>query len=599
MASGIVKLSGGGALYGQLSWYSEPDTASNSSEVTVTLQYGKSNSYSGTTGTFTGWLSIDGDEASDSYYGTIESYWHDMFSHTVRVYHDDDGKGSVYIEGSVSGPGGTSLAGKTASGGETITLDLIPRQASLSGAESFTDEGNPAITYSNQAGYGASSLQACIASEDGNTIYVPYRDIPKTGSSYRFNLTTAERNALRNATPNSNTMSVRFYMKCTIGSETDYKSIVKTFSIVSGEPVFSPTITDDSATAALTGNAGKLVRYVSNVEVSSGAAAVKGAKLVSQEIKNGSKSITAESGSFLAVESGEFTFSAVDSRGNTASTVVKKDIVEYVKLTCNIGTNAPDTDGNFTFQLSGNYFNASFGAADNTLKVEYRYKVADGAYTGWIVMQPTIIGNTYKASAEFTGLDYQTIYTFQARATDRIGTITTLETPMQSTPVFDWGADDFKVNGYFRAKKDAQFDGDLNIGGDLSIKGKVFNPFDVGCLYISSKSTSPAEKYGGTWEKQENVFILAAGSLYPAGSTGGEAAHKLTVPELASHKHTAKVPSINDTVPVGWDEHGNGYVWPWVYDSNGGNSLINATGGDQPHNNMPPYKAYYMWERIE
>lgn len=22
-----------------------------------------------------------------------------------------------------------------------------------------------------------------------------------------------------------------------------------------------------------------------------------------------------------------------------------------------------------------------------------------------------------------------------------------------------------------------------------------------------------------------------------------------------------------------------------------------AVGGDQPHNNMPPYKVYYVWER--
>ena len=40
--------------------------------------------------------------------------------------------------------------------------------------------------------------------------------------------------------------------------------------------------------------------------------------------------------------------------------------------------------------------------------------------------------------------------------------------------------------------------------------------------------------YIGTWEQIKDVFLLAAGDTYSAGSTGGEATHTLTVAEFAT-----------------------------------------------------------------
>ena len=67
-------------------------------------------------------------------------------------------------------------------------LDRIPRQADITSAPDFNDEQNPTIGYSNPAGNSVNSLQACI-SLTGASADVSYRDIPKTGSSYTFNLT--------------------------------------------------------------------------------------------------------------------------------------------------------------------------------------------------------------------------------------------------------------------------------------------------------------------------------------------------------------------------------------------------------------------------
>lgn len=41
----------------------------------------------------------------------------------------------------------------------------------------------------------------------------------------------------------------------------------------------------------------------------------------------------------------------------------------------------------------------------------------------------------------------------------------------------------------------------------------------VGSLYISENSTSPAELYGGTWERIKDKFIMGASDTHPAGTT--------------------------------------------------------------------------------
>jgi hypothetical protein len=67
-------------------------------------------------------------------------------------------------------------------------------------------------------------------------------------------------------------------------------------------------------------------------------------------------------------------------------------------------------------------------------------------------MTATKSGNTYEAITTITGLDYQTTYTFQAYAVDKISTVYSEETPIKSTPVFDWSKDDFNVNVNFNLK---------------------------------------------------------------------------------------------------------------------------------------------------
>lgn len=119
--------------------------------------------------------------------------------------------------------------------------------------------------------------------------------------------------------------------------------------------------------------------------------------------------------------------------------------------------------------------------------------------------------------------------------------------------------------------------------------------YRVGDIYITTNSTSPAEIFGGTWERIEDRFLLAAGSTYAAGSTGGEASHTLTIDEMPSHRHG--INTIKGAPTGNWQANP-----PWT--GNPGeekpepNTVTLYAGGGAAHNNMPPYLAVYVWRRV-
>lgn len=125
--------------------------------------------------------------------------------------------------------------------------------------------------------------------------------------------------------------------------------------------------------------------------------------------------------------------------------------------------------------------------------------------------------------------------------------------------------------------------------------------YPVGAVYISENSTSPASLFGGTWESIGGRFLLGADATYAAGGTGGEATHTLTTDEMPEHKH--KGITIAGNKLTAWSETGTGGVFDMnsLFNGSGHNTndfYAEPEGGSQPHNNMPPYLAVYMWKRV-
>lgn len=110
-------------------------------------------------------------------------------------------------------------------------------------------------------------------------------------------------------------------------------------------------------------------------------------------------------------------------------------------------------------------------------------------------------------------------------------------------------------------------------------------PFPVGFVYSSYTNTSPGSTFGGTWSPITGRF-----PYFNAGTgTGGSNTHTLTVAEIPSHTHDwrgwnwLQSPTSGDQALI-------------VGSSNAGGSTT-ASGGGQPHNNMPAYQMFYAWRR--
>ena len=64
--------------------------------------------------------------------------------------------------------------------------------------------------------------------------------------------------------------------------------------------------------------------------------------------------------------------------------------------------------------------------------------------------------------------------------------------------------------------------------------------YPVGSIYMSVVNISPASFLGGTWQAiEQGRMLMAAGSSWQAGTTGGAVYHTLTVQEMPAHDHSA------------------------------------------------------------
>ena len=144
----------------------------------------------------------------------------------------------------------------------------------------------------------------------------------------------------------------------------------------------------------------------------------------------------------------------------------------------------------------------------------------------------------------------------------------------------------------------------------------------IGSYYITEKEDSSDNLIvggGGTsWTKVENKFLFGSGSKN-VGVTGGEETVILTFNQIPSHTHNASTNTTGrhnhsyHTAPHSFaeqDQSQEAIISPSYGSSNavtketyynGDHShtvTVNATGGSQSHNNMPPYLVVNIWKRV-
>lgn len=443
--SGSFNTTGYQGRYLTFSWTATQDINANTSTISWTLKgAGTASSSWYNSGPFK--VVIDGATVYSSstriklYNGTV------VASGTKTLTHNSTGKKSF----SASAEAAIYSGSVNCKGSGTWSLNDIPRKATVLTAPNFNDEENPKITYSNPLGNNATTLQACIAL-NSTDIVVAYRDISKTGTSYTFNLTDAERTALRAAVTSGISRAIRFYIKTTFGGTNYYSYLAKTFTIKDGTPTLNPVVEDtDSKTLALTGDRNKVILGFSDFFYSTGAKGRKGATIVSRKVVCGSKTMTKDTGTITNIDSNVITISATDSRGNTTTQTITKTLINYDgNLRCFIEPTAPGTDGIAQLYIQAHYSPVNFGAKTNTLTIQYRMKTDGGDYSNWITptAAPTFTNTNSARVAQLTesisGLNYQSEYTFQARAVDLLSTSNSEEKTVKAVPLWDWSETDF------------------------------------------------------------------------------------------------------------------------------------------------------------
>ena len=140
----------------------------------------------------------------------------------------------------------------------------------------------------------------------------------------------------------------------------------------------------------------------------------------------------------------------------TTSVSASGNLIDYVPLTCSaIFKRISQTSDVITIEVSGNYFNGSFGAVNNTLSMSWYYR--QKGTTSWNYggdIAPTISGNKYNASASAGGgYNYRTDYEFILYYVDKLNDLNTgiilVSKGIGSLEVYE---DGIKLNGDFLSR---------------------------------------------------------------------------------------------------------------------------------------------------
>lgn len=264
---------------------------------------------------------------------------------SLTIAHKEDGSQSVAM--SVKAAIYTSSVNCT--GSNTFTLNKIDRYALITGYDSFTDEGNPTITYTNPQGADlVTNLKVRVTWNNGANYTSWYNISNWSGGTYTINLSTADRNLLRAGTPNSNTLSVKFDLQSTMDGS-DWHDYKETFmEIVNANPIMSNAlefVSGEEYIEQITGSEYVIIQERSTINARAKyATAKKGATIVSYRLDFAGDSYIPEIWSgdqfpvhvtlgHLDIAGGTYTatLTATDSRGNSSTETTNVLVYGWVK----------------------------------------------------------------------------------------------------------------------------------------------------------------------------------------------------------------------------------------------------------------------------
>lgn len=447
------------------------------------------------------------------------------------VYHDSNGDATIYVGGQIRAyVGGATRTGTISN--VTVYLPHINRLANITGAIDFSDEGNPYMTFSNPGGF---RINARLEFSDTS---ISRDNIANTGT-YTFELTTAERNLLRQKCTGK-TMTVRYVIATCYSGTTEgaWSTVDKTMSIVNGNPTFSVTYEDSNATTtAITNNNQQIIQNNSTLQFNiADATALKYATLSSVSITiNGATQTQPISSSTLTFNYGTINVSndinasvvLTDSRGLTTTISVPITVLNWslpnAIITLNRKSNYyTETD----IKVDANYASLD---SKNTITIQYRIKQTSSSTWGaWNNLSDNVT-TTFNADNLYE-------WDVQVKLTDKLGDTTYNLSLGIGIPIMfiDRAKRNVGIDCFPQDTNTLEVQGEAQVNGDLFVAdADGNNPVNV--LDKINTNTTNISKFGkllwqGTFDSSHPsisvpginnynvILVMMAGGVYCIGS---------------------------------------------------------------------------------
>lgn len=434
------------------------------------------------------------------------------------VPHAPDGSRTIDINSSyntgLSGIGASELSAE-------LTLTKIARQSTVScpdfniGSATTINISRANENYKHTVTYQFGSLTGTIVEKTSET-------------SLGW---TPDANAFFQQIPNDKKGQGKLF--CTTYSEDTQIGVTTEYTfnamVIDSEPVISATIQDtNSTTVALTGNADVLVKYMSNANVVTNATAQNYASIKAINVTcDDGKTATGGNVTLNGVENGEFTITATDSREYSSNIVISKTMINYIPVSIKTFVlERPNPTSNYlTAQVTGNFFNGSFGVSSNSLSVQYRYKEAGGTWSSYTTISASVSANGYTVNTQLpTALSYQKQWEVELLVSDKLASDTYSLKVSKGIPTVQKSEREFQVNGTI-------YQADENGQNAVSIATMIQQEFNklkqeldslkpvtlfsgtfVGGTYISIPNLSSYKKLEIYWEPYGTSTLNTGGS---------------------------------------------------------------------------------------
>lgn len=547
------------------------------------------------------------------------------YSYTYTVPHNADGSGQAYCWGQVA----TGISAGTVTRTKTLTLTKIPRASSFS---------VPSGTL------GSTQMIAVTRQDDSFTHTITYTCGSASGTictkstAQSISFTPPMELASQNKTGQS--VSVRFSLQTYSGDTAIGSAVTQTVAMA------IPASVKPSCTIAVSDAAGYALRFGGYVQGQSRALVTVsptiayGAAITAYKTAVDGSTYTAQSFTTgVLTQSGEQTISTVvtDQRARTGEASEKITVLPYEKpLLAPLVVHRCDADGTendrgsfakitYTYSITPLsdqnektavlYYKKSVDTEYQSMPLESVYEAsgtdiiipAEDSSSYDLVLEVTdafgSVQSTTSISTGFTMLHFNS--SGKGLGIGKVSEHDGLSVGMNAE--FDGTVDVQGVASFAEpvtVKKTVQVQGKANLDGGVSVSGKEFLDliYPIGSIYLSVSPANPQTLFGGTWEQVKDRFLLAAGSSYEAGETGGAATVSLSTANLPAHTHTLNLAKRQKFLSSGTT---GTYVLVDSTDTTStnyaplNNGTTTSAGSGAAHNNMPPYLAVYVWKRTE